>query len=234
MSVKQFNVPDIGVIAVYKRKGTKQLSIRFSGNQLKVTQPAWMPYQTGVTFALTHKKWILEHLPTSAQTIEIKDGNRYGKEHILRIIQSAETRTRITKTEILIYCPSSSGVIRPEYISLAKKAIYRALKKEATDLLDKRLAMHAANHQFKYKKVSFKSMKSRWGSCNSNREITLNIYLLMLPWNLIDYVIFHELSHTLHLNHSAAFWEQVHTHIPNYKQLRKELKQMQTSVMALR
>ena len=233
MPVKQFVVPDLGTISIYKRKGTKQLSIRFSGNLLKVTQPAWMPYQTGLSFAVTQKKWILAHLPNQ-QAIEIKDGNRYGKEHILRIIPSTEIRTRITKNEILIYCPSKNISLPEEYIPIAKKAIYRALKKEAADLLDKRLVMHANNHHFSYKDISFKSMKSRWGSCNSNREITLNIYLLMLPWELIDYVIFHELSHTLHLNHSAAFWEQVSGHIPNYKLLRKELKQNQAAVMALR
>ena len=233
MPVKQFVVPDLGTISVYKRKGTKQLSIRFSGNQLKVTQPAWMPYQTGLSFAMTQKKWILAHVPTQ-QTIEFRDGNRYGKEHILRIIPSTETRTRITRNEILIYCPTKNTSLPKEFIPIAKKAIYRALKKEAADLLDKRLAMHANNHHFSYKNISFKSMKSRWGSCNSNREITLNIYLLMLPWELIDYVIFHELSHTLHLNHSAAFWEQVSRHIPNYKLLRKELKQNQAAVMALR
>jgi hypothetical protein len=192
-----------------------------------------MPYQTGLTFAMTQKKWILAHVPTQ-QAIEIKDGNRYGKEHILRIIPSTETRTRITKNEILIYCPTKNTTLSQEFIPIAKKAIYRALKKEAADLLDKRLALHANNHHFRYKNSSFKSMKSRWGSCNSNREITLNIYLLMLPWELIDYVIFHELSHTLHLNHSAAFWEQVSEHVPNYKLLRKELKQNQAAVMALR
>jgi len=233
MPVKKFNVPDLGTISIYKRKGTKQLSIRFSGNQLKVTQPAWMPYQTGLTFAMTQKKWILAHVPTQ-QAIEIKDGNRYGKEHILRIIPSTEIRTRITKNEILIYCPTKNTSLPKEFIPTAKKAIYRALKKEAADLLDKRLVMHANNHHFNYKNSSFKSMKSRWGSCNSNLEITLNIYLLMLPWELIDYVIFHELSHTLHLNHSAAFWELVSGHIPNYKLLRKELKQNQAAVMALR
>jgi hypothetical protein len=192
-----------------------------------------MPYQTGLTFAMTQKKWILAHVPTQ-QLIEIKDGNRYGKEHILRIIPSTEIRTRITKNEILIYCPTKNTSLPKEFIPTAKKAIYRALKKEAADLLDKRLVMHANNHHFNYKNSSFKSMKSRWGSCNSNLEITLNIYLLMLPWELIDYVIFHELSHTLHLNHSAAFWELVSGHIPNYKLLRKELKQNQAAVMALR
>jgi len=234
MAVKQFDVPELGIVAIYKRKSSKQLSVRFSDNKIKVNQPIWMPYKTGLLFVQSQKKWILSHKPLQNPSIEIRDGNRYGKEHILRLLHDSKTRTRITKNEILIYSPSNNGVIEPELIPIAKKAIYRALKNEASEILNKRLSMHAANHNYKIRSVSFKSMKSRWGSCNTNREITLNIYLLMLPWELIDYVIFHELSHTLHLNHGAKFWEQVSQHVPNYKQMRKELKLKQAAVMALR
>lgn len=71
---------------------------------------------------------------------------------------------------------------------------------------------------------SFKGYKSRWGCCSSKKQITFNYLLLMLPVQIQDYVIVHELCHTAVFNHSAAFWRLVENFIPNYKVLRRQLK----------
>ena len=233
MASKIFDVPALGKITVYKRKGVKRLSIRFNGQELRVSQPSWMPYKTGLSFVLSQKKWIENHRPTLTAP-QLKDGDRIGKTYILRIKTSTEVRTRIKDNQIFIFCPTDSNSLPDNYFHIAKRAIYRALKKESETLLGQRLQKLALDHKFNYKDVFYKSMKSRWGSCNNNNEITLNIYLLMLPWELIDYVLIHELSHTVHLNHAQDFWDRVESHLPNYKELRKELKFRQASIMALR
>jgi predicted metal-dependent hydrolase len=233
LASKTFEVPAIGTVTVYKRKGVKRVSMRFNGQTLRISQPSWMPYRTGLNFAISQKRWIETHKPYS-ESLTLNDGDRIGKTYILRVKHSPEVRTRITGNEIIIYCPTQNSSVPAEIIPTAKKAIYRALKKEANVLLGERLDNHAATHRFSFSSVTYKSMKSRWGSCNNSKEITLNIYLLMLPWELIDYVLIHELSHTIHLNHSSDFWNKVEMHIPNYKKLRKDLKQRQASIMALR
>ena len=73
-------------------------------------------------------------------------------------------------------------------------------------------------------KVTYRSMKSRWGSCSPSDNISLNTALAMLPRELIEYVIIHELSHIKHKNHSKNFWSLVERYIPKYKQHRKELR----------
>jgi len=84
-------------------------------------------------------------------------------------------------------------------------------------------------HKFSYKlnvkvnKIYFKKMKSRWGSCSSKKNISINIYLNYLPQKLIEYVVFHEIAHLLELNHSKKFWRIISSNFPDYKNLEKEL-----------
>lgn len=72
-------------------------------------------------------------------------------------------------------------------------------------------------------KISFKKMKTRWGSCSSNKNISLNILLAKYNPQIIDYVILHELCHLLEMNHSYKFWHLVEKYMPNYKQIKKLL-----------
>jgi len=83
------------------------------------------------------------------------------------------------------------------------------------------------NFQEKIPKVNLKirNMKTRWGVCNrSNNNVTLNSNLIRYEINIIDYVIYHELSHFIHPNHSTSFWKHVEKYVPNYKILRNRLK----------
>lgn len=72
-------------------------------------------------------------------------------------------------------------------------------------------------------KVYFKKMKSRWGSCSSKRNISINFYLKYLPQNLIEYVVFHEITHLVELNHSKNFWNIISSKFEDYKNLESEL-----------
>ena len=74
-----------------------------------------------------------------------------------------------------------------------------------------------------YNKVFIKNQKTRWGSCSSKGNINLNRNLLFLPQALVNYVLVHELCHTMHLNHSARFWRLVERYQPSYHQYDKQL-----------
>lgn len=76
-----------------------------------------------------------------------------------------------------------------------------------------------------YPKLKIRKMKTRWGVCNiRDNSITLNSELIKYTIDKIDYVIIHELSHFVHFNHSKDFWQLVHRYCPDYKLIRKELK----------
>ena len=77
-------------------------------------------------------------------------------------------------------------------------------------------------------KIKIKKMKSAWGICYSNKNITLNLKLIHLKRDLIEYVIVHELCHLHIMNHSKEFWNLVERFIPDYMEKRKSLKTIKT------
>jgi hypothetical protein len=101
-------------------------------------------------------------------------------------------------------------------------------KKQASKIFSERYDYLFSKFESKVLKPTLKirKMKSRWGVCNRRRHtITLNLELIKKDIIIIDYVIIHELCHLVHFNHSKNFWNLVGYYIPNYKQLRKLLKE---------
>ncbi|MDR0546646.1 MAG: M48 family metallopeptidase [Dysgonamonadaceae bacterium] len=99
------------------------------------------------------------------------------------------------------------------------------LRRQALSYLPKQLKYLADTHHFHYQSVKIRKSKTRWGSCSSKKIINLSFYLMLLPVHLIDYVLLHELCHTVEMNHSVAFWTLLDRHTGGKaKALRKELR----------
>jgi predicted metal-dependent hydrolase len=95
---------------------------------------------------------------------------------------------------------------------------------KAGEYLPKRLQELSKLHNLPYNKVTLRNQKTRLGSCSTQKNISLNIRLINLPAQLIDYVILHELAHTRHMNHSKDFWDFLESICPDAKSLHKSLK----------
>ena len=74
-------------------------------------------------------------------------------------------------------------------------------------------------------KVRIKDIKYAWGSCSSNRNISISKQLAPKDEKVIEYVVLHEMCHLKYMNHSKNFWDLVETYMPEYKEYRKILKQ---------
>lgn len=101
------------------------------------------------------------------------------------------------------------------------------LKKEATRLFKERLDYWYSHFDRKipYPTLTIRKMTSRWGVCNSKLvRVTLNLELMKKDISCLDYVIVHELSHFIEMNHSSHFWKVVGANYPNYKEVRKIMK----------
>jgi len=225
MANKTVDIPGIGLVDLYKRRGSRSIRLSFShdGN-LRVTLPFWVPYQAAIDFARSKADWIGRNRPESKAIL--KSGDRIGKAHRLLFESRATGRTTATvrNNQIRVAYAETAAPGDPAVQKAAIAAAQRALKKEAEALLPQRLNQLARANGFSFKNVTVKQLKSRWGSCNSRKEITLSYYLMQLPWQLIDYVLLHELTHTEQLNHGALFWSRLEEGIPGAKQLRKLLK----------
>lgn len=101
------------------------------------------------------------------------------------------------------------------------------LKKQATKLFKERLDYWYSNFDRKipYPSLTIRKMTSRWGVCNSKlTRVTLNLELIKKDISCLDYVIVHELSHFIEMNHSNRFWKVVEANYPNYKEIRRIMK----------
>jgi predicted metal-dependent hydrolase len=105
-----------------------------------------------------------------------------------------------------------------------------ALRERAKAYLPDRTAVLAREHGFSYRRVSIRRSRTRWGSCSAANNINLSLFLMQLPGHLIDYVILHELVHTVHKNHSAVFWKCLEHHAGNAKALSREIRKYRISV----
>jgi len=112
--------------------------------------------------------------------------------------------------------------VNREKISLLLKSWY---KKRFIEVALPRLTYFSDKYKLKGNQVRVKEQKTLWGSCSNKNNINLNYLLIMAPMKVIDYVIVHELVHTIHKDHSAKFWQKVETIMPNYKDARYWLKE---------
>lgn len=115
-------------------------------------------------------------------------------------------------------------IISSKHNLLEKNILLLWLKKEANDFLKKRLEDIVKIHDFKVGKVSIRNQKTRWWSCSGKNNISLNLRLIKCPIHAIDYVIYHELVHTIEKNHSERFWTKLESYNKDCKTTRKWLK----------
>lgn len=105
--------------------------------------------------------------------------------------------------------------------------IDKYLKEFAVDIYEKRVKeiYNMFSESIPYPNIKIRKMSTRWGVCNKkNKTITLNLELIKKDIKYLDYVIVHELCHFIHFDHSKEFWNLVSKYCPNYKQLRKEMR----------
>lgn len=105
------------------------------------------------------------------------------------------------------------------------KQLVKWFRINALEILSKRVEYFSTLMQLNPKLVKLTNAKTCWGVCNSLGVVSLNWRVIMLPHNLIDYVIVHELSHLVQMNHSKLFWQLVGSVLPDYATRRKSLKQ---------
>ncbi|HET7306276.1 MAG TPA: SprT family zinc-dependent metalloprotease [Gammaproteobacteria bacterium] len=105
----------------------------------------------------------------------------------------------------------------------ARRQLRRWLAAKTREALVPRLGFLARRHGFRYGKVSVRGQRTRWGSCSSRKQISINYKLLFLAPDLVDYLFIHELAHTRHMDHSVRFWGVVELCMPEYRELEKRM-----------
>lgn len=170
---------------------------------------------------------------SNVQTIFLPNLDFRTHNHKLNIIISnkcIKAQASILKDEILIVFPSTADIMSAHSQKFIRMVIDATLREEAQLYLPPLVFKFAEQHGFKYNRISIKNAKTRWGSCSARKNINLNLHLMRLPQYLINYVILHELAHTVELNHSQRFWNLLEKICPNSLTLDTELNKYNTEI----
>lgn len=233
MASKVIDMPGIGPVTFQKTSRSRSIRLSVSNRGVRVSLPRWTPYMAAMLFVQQHTDWIRQELAKQTP-ISLMQGDKIGKLHTLQfeqIPERSERRSRVTSTKLIIQHHPSEILSSPPVQARAEKAALRALKKEASVVLPARLKTLAEKNGIVPGKITVKQLKRRWGSCDTNKNIVLNVFLMQLSWQQIDYVICHELSHTRHMNHGAAFWEEVEHMLPDARIIAKRVRHIQPALV---
>ena len=212
------------MIDYIQRTARKTLSIIINEKgEVTIKAPKRMSESDIYKFVQSKEKWINSKVKSIKQQNEINnDLFNYkcilfcGKKY--RVIK--DTKAKDIQLE--------EGIITIKKLSSLKREVRvleKFLKNKCLEIVGQRLKYFSNIMQLEPQKVVLMNSKRKWGTCDSDQVISFNWRIIMLTPNLIDYVIVHELSHLIEMNHSPAFWAIVSAVLPNVKQLRSTLKQ---------
>lgn len=219
-----FDDNEFGKIIVRRSGNTRSMKASISpAGELRISLPNFVPIFMAKRMVAGSRQEIRK-LFASRPKLAIHDGMTIGKSHSLHIRNGYPYSLRRSGQQLLLSIPSITTLTDPAVIDAVRSASISILRKEAKAHLPRRLEHLAELNNLSYTSLRFTHASTRWGSCNQQKAINLNIALMNLPFELIDYVLIHELVHTIHLNHSTDFWAAVENIDPHYKQHRKLLK----------
>jgi predicted metal-dependent hydrolase len=223
MSTKTVHVETIGDVVITKRKGQRTIRVSVNGNTVKVSQPSWLPFSAGEKFIEQRLDWIKEHVKPE---LIYSTGSRIGRNRSLYFERAnrATIGSRISSDRLTVLLPQH---IYPEDSSVQhyiQKKLVTILRSDGEDYLPHRVSELAKMFGFEYRSVQIKQLKRRWGSCNSKKELVFNLNLMELDSLHIDYVILHELTHTIYMNHGPEFWAHMESVMPNSRRIARDVR----------
>lgn len=224
---------EFGIIKITRSAKASHVRIRVgTDGTLRASMPLYAPLLLVKRLLRTSRPEIRALLQEYQSVSSFVDGMQIGKSHSLisRPTNGRECSVARHGQQIIVSLPEEQAIEDPAVQARIRPVVIEALRKEAKSYLPRRLAHLAKQHGFSYQKVRFSHASGRWGSCSSNGTISLNIALMKLPFPLIDYVLVHELSHTVEMNHADAFWALVQRCDPEWRTHRREIKKHTPSI----
>lgn len=229
---------DIGFVHMKKSKRSRRISITlkpFKG--VRVSVPYSVSYYDAEQFVLNKIDWIKSHLP-QIELVENKATtfDEYSqfttRNHTLCVEKTPSNKVsiRVFPGVIEIKYPETISVYSEEIQNAIRKAIEETWRMEAKQYLPDRVEDLAIKHGFTYNRLAIKNIRSRWGSCSYQNNINLSLHVMRLPDALIDYIILHELVHTVVKNHSQKFWHSLQEVCNDAKGLDKQVNQWSINI----
>ena len=205
--------------------------------EVALTIPLGYSPKLALRFAQEQEAWVAKQLEALKEKAAIKqpmittESEFSTKYHRFVFMPHAkdELFVHIGKDATRLHFPQALQEDSELVQNLVQLALRETYRKEAKIHLPKRVEELAKMHGFQYNKVSIRDSKGRWGSCSGQKNISLSLSLMALPHHLIDYILLHELCHTVEMNHSPRFHQLLNKACGGQsKQLNAELRNYST------
>lgn len=185
---------------------------------------------------ILHKKerWILRNLEKISRQRQHRqlfgDGIKIfvaGRMKIFHLLPLEQGYRAVEETNDTITIGEPRGKTVTHRHAIVRERLERYLRLKGRRFFSERVHHIGATMEARFGTITIRSQKSRWGSCTRHNNLNFNWRLLLMPSEVIDYVIMHELAHTFHHNHSKKFYAVLEKFCPDYKKRRKILREMQ-------
>ncbi|NNJ31268.1 M48 family metallopeptidase [Bacteroides xylanolyticus] len=199
-----------------------------------VRLPFTASYRLGHELVLKNSRWVYEAVlkirsrPVLNQ-FSWADGSElllFGEKRIIRILHDVRRKGILIKesSEELTLTGSIDGE------DTVRSVIKNWYRQRARQYLEEKTAFWAQIMNTDYGRIAIRDQATRWGSCSGKGNLNFNWRLVLLPEDLADYVVVHELAHRTYMNHSKAFWSTVEKEIPDYRSRRKRLREYESDI----
>ena len=233
------------------RSNRKTLSLQVKHGQVVVRAPLHIDEKYIRSFVQKKDAWLKKKIFEQAKTkslccnfsqgskifllgelvsLEIQYADASKKSGVL--LAPSEVDTSIAQ-KLVVILPArftNKPVNANQLAHAVKKQLEGYFKQLAQDIILPKVEHYSQVTQLIPTSIKIRQYKARWGSCNSRGELSFNYLLMMLPVNVIDYVVVHELCHLKHLNHSTYFWQLVAQYFPEYIKAKQWIKTHQSAL----
>ena len=229
MTTKVVQFTHIGAVNFRKNRRSKNIKISVKPDKsVHVSFPYFVSAREVTAFVIKNEQWILlqQQKFESRKNIFAEGTVVKTKIYEVRFVQGEENSGQRVGNTITLKIADFNGEASKQFVENTLTSIYRL---EAKKLLPPRLNELAKEHQFHFNKLTIRNNKRNWGSCSSKNNISLNLQMMKLPDELIDYILLHELVHTEIKNHSSEFWNRLNSVTNNRaKELAKQVRKYST------
>lgn len=223
-------------VELRRRKGTRHMRLSFNvRNHVVLSLPWHCSEKRGLNFIDQNRNWLERQISATPEVIGIEAWLKHspwltaGGERLavcMQEISASRAHYKIEKesSRIELYLP----------VGRTEAALYKLVRRFAREALSRRAASLAQGLGLEVCGVSVRDQSSRWGSCSSKRNLSLNWRLVLIQPRLQDYIILHELAHLTEMNHSKKFWRLLEGYDPHRVAHERELDALTPEIMRVR
>lgn len=225
---------DLGKIRLIPNTRSKSITARVKGDSLQISYPPYLKV-ADLEKAILAMKPKLQKLKERSTSITIFTPYTEFKTFSFKLVISenncSNSYTQLKDGILSITFPENTIYENLEIQKQIRSSIENAMRYEAKRLLPTKVKIFALEHNFYFSEVKINKSRTRWGSCSSKKSINLSYYCMLLPEHLTDFIILHELCHTVEMNHGDNFWNLLNSVSQGKaKSLTAELKSFKTSL----